>query len=204
MEKVQAVIFDWGGVLIEDPAPGLVRYCSNALGVSEKRYRNAYSLCMDDFHIGRFSEEQFWTNMTSRLSVPMPELKSLWADAFADAYVPKPRMFHLAARLRKIGCKVALLSNTEMPSVEFFGRQNYDVFDVTVFSCVENTKKPESRIYEITLNRLAATPANSLFVDDRPECIDGAACVGLHTILFENVDQFEQQLSKFIPSIRNE
>ena len=36
MAKIESVILDWGGVLIEYPAPGRVRYCAEALGVAEK------------------------------------------------------------------------------------------------------------------------------------------------------------------------
>jgi len=49
MTNIQAVIFDWGGVLIEDPAPGLVSYFAKVLGVGEDEYRQSYNLFMDVF-----------------------------------------------------------------------------------------------------------------------------------------------------------
>jgi len=183
--------------LIEDPAPGLVSYFAKVLGVGEDEYRQSYNLFMDDFHTGRVTEWQFWANMTGRLRVPMPKSDSLWAEAFAAVYVPRAELFNLAARLREKGCKIALLSNTEKPAVEFFHKQKYDVFDVTVFSCLEGTKKPEPQIYEITLNKLGTTPANTLFIDDRHDYIDGAKRFGLQTILFESVEQLKKDLNGF-------
>jgi hypothetical protein len=34
MAEIRSVIFDWGGVLIEDPGPPMAQYCSDALGVA--------------------------------------------------------------------------------------------------------------------------------------------------------------------------
>jgi putative hydrolase of the HAD superfamily len=197
MGKIQAIIFDWGGVLIEDPAPGLVKYCAKALGVNEDKYRYAYGICMDDFQTGRVNEQQFWMNMTNRLNVPMPESNSLWADAFAAVYIPRKELFRWASQMRKTGFKTAILSNTEIPSVDFFHKQNYDMFYVEVFSCLEGIRKPQMEIYKLTLNRLGVSSGQTLFIDDKPDYIAGADRVGINTILFKNIDQLKKDLSKF-------
>jgi epoxide hydrolase-like predicted phosphatase len=208
MEKIRAIIFDWGGVLIEDPAPGLVKYCAKALGVGEDEYKRAYNICMDDFQTGRVTEQQFWANMTSRLNArlgktsersraPMPKVDSLWGDAFAAVYVPRTDLFTMAIQLRAQGCKIALLSNTEKPAVEFFREQKYDAFDAAVFSCVEGTKKPERKIYEITLDRLGTSAGQTLFIDDRQDYIDGARQAGIKTILFKDIGRLKKDLTIF-------
>ena len=197
MEKIHAIIFDWGGVLIEDPAPGLVKYCAKVLGASEDQYKRAYNICMDDFQTGRVTEQQFWTNMTSRLNAPVPKVDSLWGDAFAAVYVPRKDLFTMAVQMRARGCKIALLSNTEKPAVEFFHKQKYDVFDVAVFSCVEGAKKPERKIYEVTLDRLGTSAKQTLFIDDRQDYIDGARQAGIKTILFKDIGRLKEDLAKF-------
>ena len=113
MEKINAVIFDWGGVLIEDPAPALFKYCANALGVGEEQYVIAFDICMNDFQTGTVTEQEFWMDMARRLKVPMPKTDSLWTAAYTSAYRPRREMFSLASGLRKAGCKTAILSNTE-------------------------------------------------------------------------------------------
>jgi putative hydrolase of the HAD superfamily len=197
MGKIQAIIFDWGGVLIEDPAPGLVEYCAKALGVNEDKYRYAYGICMDDFQTGRVNEQQFWMNMTNRLNVPIPETTSLWGDAFAAVYIPRTGLFSWAAQMRKTGCKIAILSNTEKPAVEFFRKQNYDMFDVQVFSCLEGIRKPQMEIYKLTLARLGISSSQTLFIDDKPDYIAGAERVGINTILFKNIDLLKKDLFNF-------
>jgi putative hydrolase of the HAD superfamily len=155
---------------------------------------------MDDFETGRVAERQFWTNIAKHLgvSIPNPGTPGLWVKAFANAYIPRKEIFALAAKLRKTGCKTAVLSNTERPAVEFFHKQNYDMFDITVFSCLEGIMKPERKIYEITLARLGTTAPQTLFIDDKQEYIDGAKQVGLKTILFKNIDQLKKELTKAV------
>ena len=196
MEVPEAVIFDWGGVLIEDPAPGLVKYCSEALGVSKEGYKKAYDKFGGDFQKGVISEEEFWERMCRSLGVKGPEVLSLWADAFKAVYVPKEEMFSLAAELGKKGYKTGFLSNTEKPAMEYFHQLSYDMFDVAVFSCAEGMCKPEKRIYELTVQRLGSEAGQSVFIDDKSEYINGAQQAGLKTILFESFSQVKNELAR--------
>lgn len=196
MEAIESVIFDWGGVLIEDPAPGLVRYCSEALAVSEEDYNKAYEKFGGDFQKGLVSEGTFWERMCGELGVSKPKVPSLWADAFKAAYVPREEMFSLAAGLREKGHKTGFLSNTEEPAMQYFHKLSYDMFDVLVFSCAEGTSKPAGRIYELTVQRLGTPTGQSVFIDDKPEYINGAQQAGLKAILFESVSQVKDELAR--------
>ena len=195
VEKIESIIFDWGGVLIDDPAPGLTRHCAGVLGVSDEDYVKAYHKFETDFRIGAVSEDTFWSGVAGDLSVPKPSVPSLWGKAFAAVYQPKPDMFSLVSLLHKNGYKTAFLSNTEIPAMQYFYQQQYDMFDVLVFSCWEGIKKPDRKIYELTLERLGSRPAQSVFIDDKPRCIKGAQEAGLNTILFESVNQLKTDLA---------
>jgi len=194
MEVIESVIFDWGGVLIEDPTPGLVKYFSEALAVSKEDYIQVHSKFVKYFEKGLISEEEFWERMCRGLGVSRPKVPSLWADAFEAVYVPREEMFSLAGGLGKKGYKTAFLSNTEEPSMQYFHQLGYDMFDVLVFSCAEGTSKPERRIYEVTLQRLGSAAGQSVFIDDKPEYINGAQKAGLNTILFQSVSQVMNEL----------
>lgn len=194
MGIIESVIFDWGGVLIDDPVPGLMKYCSEALAVSKENYMKAHSKFAEDFEKGLIEEDIFWERMCSELGVSRPKAPSLWADAFEAAYMPREDMFSLAGGLGTKGYKTAFLSNTEKPAMQFFHRFGYDMFDVLVFSCAEGTRKPERRIYELTVQRLGSEAEQSVFIDDKPEYINGAKQAGLNTILFENISQVKNEL----------
>jgi HAD superfamily hydrolase (TIGR01509 family) len=134
--------------------------------------------------------------MCSQLNVPRPKVPSLWADAFKAAYVPRNDMFVMTASLQEKGYKTAVLSNTEVPAMQFFHQQQYDMFDVLVFSCTEDVKKPDIKIYEVTLDKLGSQPGQSVFIDDKPQYINGANKAGLNTILFENINQLKSTLAE--------
>ena len=196
MARIESVIFDWGGVLIDDPTPALMRCCAEALRVSQDDLAAAESEFVADFEKGVISEEAFWERVCTRLKVPQPRGGSLWAKAFEAAYAPRRDMFSLAARLHEDGCKTAVLSNTEAPAMQYFHQLRYDMFDVLVFSCAEGTRKPETRIYEIAVESLGPPPARTLFIDDTPEHINGAKQAGLNTILFKSIDQVRNELAQ--------
>ena len=196
MEAIESVIFDWGGVLIDDPTPGLMQYCAQALTVSKDDYIKAHSKFAGDFEKNLINEDTFWERICSELGVSKPKVHSLWAYAFKAAYVPRKDVFSVAARLRQNGYRTALLSNTEAVAMQYFYQLQYNMFDVLVFSCAEGTRKPEKKIYELTIQRLGSRPEQSVFIDDKPEYIDGAKEAGLNTILFENINQLKNALAK--------
>jgi epoxide hydrolase-like predicted phosphatase len=195
MEAIESVIFDWGGVLIDDPAPGLMRYCAQALAVSKEDYIRTHDKFAADFEKNLINEDTFWERICGELGVSKPKVPSLWADAFKSAYVPREDMFSLADRLWKNGYKTALLSNTEVAAMQYFYQLQYNMFDVLVFSCAEGTRKPEKKIYELTIQKLGSQPGQSVFIDDKPEYINGAKEAGLNTILFRNVEQVKNELA---------
>lgn len=194
MKTIESVIFDWGGVLIDDPRPGLLRYCADAFGVPMEQYTPVHDSFLDKFGKGMISEEEFWQGISRKLGKPAPQAPSLWSGAFRSACVPRLEVFRLVSSLHAKGYKTALLSNTELPAVEFFHEFDYDMFDVLVFSCEQGVAKPQPRIYEITLAKLGSQAPRSVFIDDRQDYIQGAKVVGLNAILFTGIDQLKRDL----------
>jgi len=191
---IKAIIFDWGGVLIDDPAPGLRAYCSKTLDVSVEEFSSAFREFGDSFQKGLIEEGELWKKVCAKLNVPYPKNKSLWGDAFIDTYRPKKEIFGLIEKLRINKYKIGFLSNTEKAPMEFFFTQGYDMFDAKVFSCAEGTTKPEKDIYELILERLGVEASEAVFIDDRQDYIDGAIKAGLNTILFKNPSQVVNEL----------
>lgn len=194
---IKAVIFDWGGVLIDNPVPGIITYCAKTLGTSGTEFWNAVRNFEEPFMKGEISEGAFWEGVCSELNVQKPVARSLWGDAFRKAYSPKKEVFSMVSSLRKKGYKTGFLSNTEAPAMEYFHEQGYDMFDALVFSCAEGTMKPEKRIYELMLKRIGLRSRETVFIDDREVYITGAKKVGINTILFKRADQVKEELASF-------
>jgi putative hydrolase of the HAD superfamily len=194
---IKAIIFDWGGVLIDDPIPGLISYCSNYLHTSQEEFQRVLHEFRPDFEKGIISEHVFWERICLELGVQTPDIKSLWGDAFKSVYSEKKEMFSLADSLGEHRYRIGLLSNTEVPPMNFFNEQGYKVFDVTIFSCVVGITKPERGIYEITLNRLGVQPNEAIFIDDKEENIKGGREIGINTILFKSPEELKKELVNF-------
>ncbi|MBN2468354.1 MAG: HAD family phosphatase [Deltaproteobacteria bacterium] len=195
---IKAVIFDWGGVLIENPAPAMLSYFAASLGVAEGALNSAYAEFLPEFQKGLVTEDALWRIICRKLGVSNPYVPSLWEEAFKQAYQPREEMFLLVPALRKDGYRVGLLSNTEKSAARVFQEMHRDVFDTTVFSCDEGTWKPEPEIYQIALNRMKVQPEEAIFVDDREDFIEGAATVGIRTILYRTSGQVQKDLDRLL------
>ena len=194
---IKAIIFDWGGVLIESPSKGIISYCANYLKVDVKEFDRVCQKYKQDFQMGKISENEFWNRISLDLGIQKPPFHSLWKDAFIASYIEKKDIFNIVSNLRKNGYKIGILSNTEMPAIKFFYEQNYNLFDNIVFSCNVGFRKPDSQIYKIILKELNVQPKEAVIIDDREENIVGANNVGMNAILFINKNQLLKTLSFF-------
>ncbi len=192
---MKGVLFDWGGVLIDNPAAALMSYCAEALGVTVEDYTWAHNQHGEAFQKGLIAEAVFWQRVCESLGRPLPRQISLWGEAFRAAYSPRDEVFALARRLRETGYRTSLLSNTESPAMEFFLELKYDAFDAATFSCAEGVFKPEREIYEIAAGKLAAEPAQCVLIDDRLDFIEGARAAGMKGIVYQNLPRAKQDLA---------
>jgi HAD superfamily hydrolase (TIGR01509 family) len=88
------------------------------------------------------------------------------------------------AALRERGAKTALVSNCShntRPGVDRL--QLEERFDAVVLSFEVGARKPDPAIYLEALGRLGRPPGDAVFVDDQPAYCDGAAAVGIDTLL---------------------
>lgn len=191
---IKAIILDWGGVLIDNPVPGFMTYCSDYFGLPNKVFTQATYEFYEDFAKGKITEDAFWEKLCARLNVAKPSVESLLTEAFERVYFERDDVISLVASLKDKGYKLALLSNTEKPMVDCFRRRNYDFFDLTVFSCMEGVIKPDRKIYELTLNKLRINPHEAIFIDDKEENIIAAKAMGINAILFETPEKFKEKL----------
>lgn len=204
MERIEAVIFDWGGVLIDDPAPELMRRCAEALGVEVSEYVQAHAKHSEAFQKGEVSEEMFWLRVCNELNRPAAGVASVWGEAFYAIHAPREAVFALIGRLRDAGVKVAILSNAEAPAIEMSHEPRYGVFDAIVLSCLLGTAKPEREIYETAAARLQVHPQRCVFIDDKQAFVDGAVAVGMKAILYQDLAQVEKALKGLGVPVRGE
>jgi len=94
----------------------------------------------------------------------------------------------LVRDVRARGLKTAIVTNNIREySAKWRAMMPLDeLFDVVVDSCVEGVRKPNARIFEVTLQRLGDVAAScAVFVDDAPGNVAAAQSLGLHTVFVE-------------------
>jgi putative hydrolase of the HAD superfamily len=64
-----------------------------------------------------------------------------------------------------------------------------EIFEIVVDSAFVGCRKPEPRIYEITLERLGLPAEACLFIDDILVNVEGARAIGLYAVHFQDNEQ---------------
>jgi putative hydrolase of the HAD superfamily len=88
--------------------------------------------------------------------------------------------------LRRRGVRTAVISNCDHlagPVVERLGLP--EEADAVVLSYEVRSAKPDPEIYRTALERLGAGPEETLFIDDQTAYCDGAAALGIATLLLQ-------------------
>ena len=99
---------------------------------------------------------------------------------------PRNRLVRRVAELRAAGVRTALVSNQfrEWEPVMRPLLPWDELFDEVVYSYAVGIRKPDSRIYELTLDRLGGiAPAEAVLLDDLEVNLIGARSIGMQTIL---------------------
>ncbi len=194
---IKAIIFDWGGVLIHDPEDSLMVYCANKLGLEVNIFKKKYYQYQKDFHKNKITEMELWKKICKELGVSAPKPGSIWQKAVKKIFKENKSVIEIARKLKSNGYLIGLLSDADITAVEYFKKQKYNIFNVSVFSCIERYVKPEKEIYEIILNRLDTLPGETIFIDDKKIHVEGAKKLGINTILFTTAENLIKEFLKF-------
>lgn len=193
---IKAIIFDLGGVLIDNPTKKMFSHYCETLHVSDDLFLKSFLKHKNKWQTGKISEKIFWKNITSELKIFMPKNKSLWLEGFVKAFKKKKEMFELINTLKQKNYTVALLSNTEKPIEKYIKSKNFKNIDLFICSCEVGISKPNEEIYKLILEKLGIKSNEALFIDDREDNIISAKYLGIHGILFKNPKILREEMSK--------
>jgi putative hydrolase of the HAD superfamily len=205
MSRVRAVISDFGGVLTSpllESFAGLMQ----ASGISLESVGKAMATIADrdgsnplfELETGRMTEAAFMGAISEQLSADRGSEVSL--DGFGERYFehlePNQPMIDYMRELRGRGHKMAICTNN-IREWEAHWRAMLpvdEIFDVVVDSAFVGSRKPEPRIYEITLERLGAAPQDAVFIDDVELNCEGARQLGITAVRFRSTEQAIEQI----------
>ena len=189
--RIQAIIFDFGSVLVQmgDDAPR--RALAEQLGVPLKEL---YRLIFDSetatrAMVGELTIEQHWQVVGGVLGVPPDKLPAVKAQFWAADQVNHELLDYI--RTLRPRYKVGLLSNAwnDLRQVmrESFGFDG--LFDDLVISAEVGLAKPDPRIFHLAVQRLGVQPSEAIFVDDVLANVEAARGIGLQAIHYRNNPQ---------------
>jgi putative hydrolase of the HAD superfamily len=207
---IEAVISDFGGVLTSPLLDSFAAF-QDSSGISLGNLGLAMAAIWErdganplfELETGRITEAQFLRTMGSELSRQMGRPIELhgFGERYFEHLHPNERMIEYMRQLRQRGYKLAICTNN-VREWEGLWRAKLPVdelFEVVVDSGFVGARKPERRIYELTLERLGVPADAALFIDDVELNCQVARELGMEAVWFrsteEAIGEIEAQLS---------
>lgn len=197
MQKLDTVIFDLGGVLIDwNP-----RYLYRKIFKTEEEI----TWFLDNICTSEWNDQQdagrTFAEATQELIKKHPEWKApiiAWYERWEET-ISGP--IHETVDILKYfkesqHYRLYALTNWSAESFPVAERKFEFLtwFEGIVVSGLEKTRKPFPEFYRILFNRFKVEPSTALFIDDNIHNIQGAKDVGLYTIHFQSPYQLKAEL----------
>lgn len=198
MKKIDTIIFDLGGVLI-DWNPEYV-YLDVFDGDREKMQWFFDHVCTHDWNENQDAGYPLEKATEERIAL-FPEHEELirifygrWEEMLGGPINGTVQILKKLIDSEKF--KVVALTNWSHETFPI-ALQTFDFlhwFEGIIVSGEEKTRKPFKEIYELTLDRFNIEADRSVFIDDNLRNIIAAKDVGINTIQFKNPKQLEEDL----------
>ncbi len=207
-DRVEVVLFDMGGTLIEYPLPRwptmIARSLRAAFRFVFRTQRDLPPPAADvpppDQASARRSPAGPDTALLHRATVglrrvvralsgrTLPRIAEVCARPILAEGRLYPETVPVLEALRDAGYRMGLVSNTPWGTPDYLWEKQIDrfglsgFFEVRLFSSGIGFQKPDTRIFRAALRAMGASPEEALFVGDEPQAdIDGARRAGLAT-----------------------
>lgn len=207
---IRAVISDFGGVLTTPLIQSFVAF-QEQTGVDYRRLGEAMGRILErdgvhplfELECGRMSEAEFNAALEAELDGEL-SLASFRETYFAHLHANEPMIEYLRS-LRDRRLRMALLTNNvrewephwraKIPALD-------EIFEVIVDSGFVGMRKPDPRIYHLTLERLGGglRPEECVFVDDIDVNCDAATALGMKAVHFVDADRAIADIERILRS----
>ncbi len=200
MSRVEAVISDFGGVLTS-PLLGAFTAFADSSGVSLQQLGQAMAVVgarrgvnpLFDLETGRLSEPEFLGSLAAQLTEQLGRAVEL--DGFAERYFaglePNEALIGYLRELRRRGYRLAICTNNVREWSQRWRSMLpvQEIFAVVVESALVGSRKPERRIYDLTLERLGVAAESALLIDDVEVNCQAARAIGMTAVWFRSTEQ---------------
>jgi 2-haloacid dehalogenase len=195
--KIDTIIFDLGGVLIDWNPRHLYRKIFKTEEEIEWFLKN---VCTNEWNEQQDAGRPF-EEATKELIEKFPEHElaiqawyGRWQETINGSIVETVELLNVIRQKKKY--RLYALTNWSAETFPW-ALNNFEFlhwFEGIVVSGVEKTRKPFPEFYKILFDRYKVNPTNALFIDDNPDNIVGGRALGLHTVHFQSPQQLKMEL----------
>ena len=190
MDSLAALILDYGGVLTWPQRAESVEGMARLACVPPRLFLTAYRAHRGGYDDGTLTVEAYWREVFTGLgrpSAPSPDVLEQLTELDVESWTEyREETWAIARAVRTSGLRTAMLTNCPVEHLARIraDRQPERSFDAVVASCEVGSNKPDRPIYDACLARLGVAAGGALFVDDSSANVEGAAALGMRTLLF--------------------
>jgi putative hydrolase of the HAD superfamily len=194
---MKGLLVDFGGVLTSNVFDSFRDFCvaerldPDAIKRLFREDPRALAL-VRDLETGAISENDFGERFGELLEI---DDRVGLVDRMFGGLQPDEQMLEALRKARAVGIRTGLISNS-------MGAGRYDrdafpeLFDGVVISGEVGIHKPEAEIYLLGAERAGVPPEECVFVDDLRENCEGAAAVGMTTVLHRGAESTLPELER--------
>jgi epoxide hydrolase-like predicted phosphatase len=201
MDTYEALIFDLGKVIFDLSFDKVFQFWASASSQQADALKGRFQFdeLFDEFEKGEVSNPAFRIEISQRLSLTLTDrvFDEGWCSLYLNTYEGIDK---LLSSLKK-QYRLVALTNTNSIHAQVWKtkyRESLAHFDKIFCSHELKTRKPEQRAYQSVLDYLGVKPQRTIFLDDSYANTEGAARLGISTILVESQQQMRTDLGKML------
>lgn len=178
----RVVVFDYGEVISRSPSDADTAALLAVADAPAERFWELYWAHRHDLDRGRLRVHEYWALLGRELGLvwSAAKLQELWAADFRSWISVEPGTVEILAELHDGGTRIALLSNAGYDFGDPFRFSPMGSWFERVFVSAElDELKPEATIYRIVADGLGIPLSRMVFVDNKPENVEGAEALGV-------------------------
>lgn len=191
--KIQAIIFDRDGVLLDLDMQAAAAFFQKALPISMPELLQRSKQWGETVGFPRSLVEEraffrnFWDHLCDEFGLPTLTRQRLHQFEYTTLVNPYPDARPALLAARQKGLKIGVLSNFTLASIEasLEVAGMLDLVDVACAAPVIGVSKPDPRAYLTVTTALAVEPEQVLLFDNKPEHIAGGQALGMTAYLVD-------------------
>lgn len=196
MKMVKAIIFDAGGVIIEQGGQ-LDEFAQKFFKPKNKqKFWERLNHFVGPLCKGEISEKEYWRRIADSENIdPKTIPQNLWTKGYEETTRINESVVDLIKSLRK-NYKTILISNTIKPHVVINRKRKlFENFDDVLNSNEVHLSKDTPEIFKLALKRNRLDAEECIFIDDIKKFVEIASSIGIKGILFKNVNKLKKELA---------